>query len=356
MKVSKTAVNFVLISIIYLVFLNKTPFCLAQAATPADSSQTSVVSSPPININNAPLTNSAILVDKDFPDVNIGSSYYVGIKYLKNLGLIQGYADGTYQPQQNVNRAEALKILTTAIKYQLFNSAERPLKLIESSQENQLTLTCPFPDLNTTAWYFPFVCEAFKNKIIGGYPDGTFKPEQTINKVEALKMSILESGLSTNIDFNDNFNDIKTTDWFWNYAKLANQKSFIVENRQGNLNPSEKLNRGDFAMLIYRILRSIQNNSEFGRATFYAGRFDGKNTANGETFSTVQLTAAHKTLPFGTMVKVTNLANNKAVLVRINDRGPYVEGAIIDLSTTAFTQIASKSTGVIDAEVEVINN
>jgi resuscitation-promoting factor RpfB len=91
--------------------------------------------------------------------------------------------------------------------------------------------------------------------------------------------------------------------------------------------------------------------SQTGEASRYADRFAGESTANGETYDPAALTAAHRTLPFGTKVKVTNRANGKQVTVRINDRGPFVEGRIIDLSRVAFESIASSSAGVIDVRI-----
>jgi rare lipoprotein A len=72
-----------------------------------------------------------------------------------------------------------------------------------------------------------------------------------------------------------------------------------------------------------------------GRASWYGEKHDGKVTANGETFDMDEMTAAHRTLAFGTVLKVTNLSNGKSVKVVINDRGPYVGGRIIDLSRAA---------------------
>jgi rare lipoprotein A len=86
--------------------------------------------------------------------------------------------------------------------------------------------------------------------------------------------------------------------------------------------------------------------------SYYA---DGSHTANGETFDPNGLTAAHKTLPFNTMVRVTNPANGKSVTVRINDRGPFVSNRCLDLAKGAFVKIASVSTGVItNAKYEVL--
>lgn len=80
----------------------------------------------------------------------------------------------------------------------------------------------------------------------------------------------------------------------------------------------------------------------------------GRRTANGEIFNTYELTAAHKTLPFGTKVRVTNEANGKSVVVRINDRGPFVKGRIIDLSTAAFASIGSTDSGIAKVKLEIL--
>ncbi|WP_229398980.1 septal ring lytic transglycosylase RlpA family protein [Micromonospora okii] len=86
-------------------------------------------------------------------------------------------------------------------------------------------------------------------------------------------------------------------------------------------------------------------------ASFYA---EGQLTANGETFDPSALTAAHKTLPFGTKVRVTNPGSGKSVTVRINDRGPFIEGRCIDLSRAAFAAIASLDVGAMTVKYEVL--
>lgn len=90
-----------------------------------------------------------------------------------------------------------------------------------------------------------------------------------------------------------------------------------------------------------------------GKASYYADRFHGRLTANGERFNMHELTAAHKSLPFGSMVRVTNLSNGKKVLVRINDRGPYIKGRIIDLSLEAAKEIDLLQKGVTKVRIEV---
>jgi rare lipoprotein A len=96
--------------------------------------------------------------------------------------------------------------------------------------------------------------------------------------------------------------------------------------------------------------------AEQGKASFYADKYHGRLTASGERFSQQAATAAHLKLPFGTRVNVTNIANNKSVVVRINDRGPYIRGRIIDLSKAMFKKIADPKVGVIDVSVTVIDN
>lgn len=94
---------------------------------------------------------------------------------------------------------------------------------------------------------------------------------------------------------------------------------------------------------------------EEGLASWYGGKFQGRLTSSGEVFDTNLLTAAHKTLPFGTIVKVTNLANGLSTVVKINDRGPFVEGRIIDLSRAGAEQIDMIGTGTAKVTVEVLS-
>lgn len=93
---------------------------------------------------------------------------------------------------------------------------------------------------------------------------------------------------------------------------------------------------------------------EQGKATWYCCYRKGTKTADGGVFSQHKLTAAHKTLPFGSQVRVTNLKNGKSVIVEITDRGPFKPGKIIDLTPAAFAKIDSKSTGVANVKLDVL--
>ncbi len=92
-----------------------------------------------------------------------------------------------------------------------------------------------------------------------------------------------------------------------------------------------------------------------GKASFYADSFKGHKTASGERFNPKKFTAAHRQLPFGTKVRVTNLANNKSVVVRINDRGPFVSNRIIDLSPAAAKTLGFTDKGVTDVAIKVVD-
>jgi rare lipoprotein A len=83
-------------------------------------------------------------------------------------------------------------------------------------------------------------------------------------------------------------------------------------------------------------------------------KYQNRKTASGERLNQGSKTAAHKKLPFGTIVKVTNIKNGKRVTVKINDRGPFVKGRIIDLTRSAFSSIGDLRSGVIDVKIEVV--
>ena len=91
-----------------------------------------------------------------------------------------------------------------------------------------------------------------------------------------------------------------------------------------------------------------------GKVAHYGRKFNGRKTASGERFNASAMTMAHKTLPFGTLVKVTNLANKRSVVVRVNDRGPSTPDRVGDLSSAAGQKIRMVRSGVIDARLEVV--
>ena len=99
---------------------------------------------------------------------------------------------------------------------------------------------------------------------------------------------------------------------------------------------------------------SLRGEIWYGMASWYGSKFQGKRTSNGEKYNKRKLTAAHKDLPFNTKVLVTNLQNNKSVVVRINDRGPFVRDRIIDLSEKAAEKIDLKRKGTGYIKIQVL--
>jgi len=125
------------------------------------------------------------------------------------------------------------------------------------------------------------------------------------------------------------------------YTSKENSSSKSIEsNKYSNLNE------------IYTTYESLETNIEI--ASYYADEFNGKRTANGETYDMYDYTAAHITYPFNTIVRVTNLVNDKSVIVRINDRKPDTNGRAIDLSLKAAHELRMISSGITKVKIEVL--
>lgn len=108
-----------------------------------------------------------------------------------------------------------------------------------------------------------------------------------------------------------------------------------------------------FAISSFAFTPVAEAKSQCGKASWYA--LDGNRTANGEIMNSRAMTAAHRSLPFGTKVRVTNMNNGKSVIVRINDRGPFVGGRVIDVSKGAASKIGMVSSGVARVKVTALN-
>lgn len=100
---------------------------------------------------------------------------------------------------------------------------------------------------------------------------------------------------------------------------------------------------------------SVENYPQYGNASWYGGKFHGRKTASGERFNKHSFTAAHRKLPFGSILRVTNLRNGKQVYIRVNDRGPFIRGRMLDMSLAAAEAIAFNGRGVIRVKVELIS-
>ncbi len=157
-----------------------------------------------------------------FTDISPESTFFDATNYLKEANIIQGYSDGTYRPYNRINRAEFAKIV------------------IEALDPNATGSNC-FSDVQDQ-WYAKYVCLAKNSGIINGYSDGSFRPDQNINLVEALKITLLgfKVALSNNVG----------THWYDVYFNTASEKQ-ILGSIDSDL--SHSLNRGEMAQIIYRL-------------------------------------------------------------------------------------------------------
>jgi rare lipoprotein A len=139
---------------------------------------------------------------------------------------------------------------------------------------------------------------------------------------------------------------------FWGYgcASSSSPSHSPPPNKPGQPKPYKVLGKW------YQPLPDSKGFRQRGRASWYGRDFHGKKTSNGEIYNMYAMTAAHKTLPLGTYVRVLNLENNRSVEVRINDRGPFVRGRIIDLSYTAANKIGIVGPGTARVEVVALGN
>ena len=131
----------------------------------------------------------------------------------------------------------------------------------------------------------------------------------------------------------------------------------------GNSGASDLLRRAITSLTLFSLLAGCASHDidprgydQTGTASYYGARHHGKRTASGEPFNQHGLTAAHRSLPFGTRVLVTNMANQRSVVVRINDRGPHTRGRLIDLSRAAAEKIGMLRSGTARVRVQGLSD
>lgn len=268
-----------------------------------------------------------------YTDVPENDTYYDGIYYMTQAGFVSGYEDGTFLPGNPVSRVEGLKMILAASEVELVDPE----------------VPATFTDTDSTQWYQDYLDTALALEIITGHPDGSFKPLDTVNRAEALKMLILANDMTSELP------GVASDYWYSPYMAYGSENALIVPDSSGDYLPGNALTRGELADLLYRFEKEpYASGVEYGIASYYGYSFDGHNTASGTPLEAYGKMAAHKTLPFGTVVRVTNLNTNTYVEVEIVDRGPYTEGYVIDLTPAAFEQIGALSTGILNVRVEVL--
>jgi hypothetical protein len=178
-----------------------------------------------------------------FADVPENSEHYAAIEYLKAKGVVSGYPDGTFQPEKNINRAETLKIL-----------------LLGTGTTLESTQSIVFPDVQTSDWFYTYVRKAFELKIVEGYPDGNFKPENTINLAESLKVILLSFKAELPAAVNaDPYPDVAKDIWYASYAQYSKDKVIVEPLDEGSLHGERQMTRAEFAEIVYRLMYIREN-------------------------------------------------------------------------------------------------
>lgn len=181
-----------------------------------------------------------------FPDVADGHIFQGPIEELVRAGVVGGNPDGTFAPNENVNRAAMLKMLYLA----------------KGKTPDPLSVRC-FPDVVVESWYEPYVCDAAARRYVNGYPDGTFGPDKPVKRVEALKMimTVFDIPLDQMTDDSReivNFTDVSLSAWYTQYLLTAyNTQVLPIPGEQGAyFYPDNALTRGEAAAYIYNALRA----------------------------------------------------------------------------------------------------
>lgn len=147
---------------------------------------------------------------------------------------------------------------------------------------------------------------------------------------------------------------IKGAAWCVVAAMLILAPSSFSGESDGATNATTRITVRKPAAKVSVVGTARHKSSEVGVASYYSDRYHGKQTASGETFDMHQLTAAHPRYKFGTRVKVTHLGNNCSVIVRINDRGPFIAGRAIDLSLAAAEELQMVKAGLAEVKLEIV--
>lgn len=278
-----------------------------------------------------------------FSDVPPLSSFFLPVNFLKEQNFIAGFSDGTFRPENPVSRAEALAMILKVNG--ICND-----QVITAAQKKKLKK--PFRDVKRSDWFFDIVREAKRRSIVSGTGNGKFRPDEAVKLAEALRMLFQASDIEKEEMAATIPNGIAADAWYAPDIAYAVSQTILTQQEDGTIfSPESELTRGQLSLLLYRFLKT-QDNMNFGYASWYGDGLAKTKIPSGHEYKEKNLTAAHKTLPFGTIVRVTNMANGKSVDVVVNDRGPYVTGRIIDLSNSAFRALEDPGIGLILVQIE----
>lgn len=220
-----------------------------------------------------------------FPDVPDGHVFQNSIEELVRAGVIGGNPDGTFKPDDQVNRAAMLKMLYLA----------------KGTVPDPLSVRC-FPDVVIGSWYEPYVCDAAARRYVNGYPDGSFGPDKPVKRVEALKMiaTVFEIPLDeVNNDNREivNFADVSLSAWYTQYLLTAYNRGVLpIPGEQGAyFYPDKELTRGEAAAYIYNALRADYSISK-GRSSSSSSRSQVSSSSSAGSVTSEQTDEADDTV------------------------------------------------------------
>lgn len=189
---------------------------------------------------------SATTFAGSFSDLANDHKNYDAIEYLNEQDILHGYEDGTFKPDNFVNRAEAVKIIVGALK-------------VDSEGEYDVL----FSDVLKEDWFFKYIMAAQSAGVISGYENGTFKPGSTVNLAEMLKILTLAAKVELPEVSTDIFSDVLAKDWFAQYVLYARNNNLILANDFGAAHPGQDMTRGEFAEVVYRLLKVKESGKPF---------------------------------------------------------------------------------------------
>lgn len=263
-------------------------------------------------------TVSTTALAKGFTDITEKTKNGTAILYLQEHGVINGYDDGTFRPTNNVNRAEFLKIIIEGSKIKL-----------------DVTEDVPFKDIQGSIWYTPYIKKAYAEGWINGYNDNTFKPDQTITKVEALK--ILGKARNWNLKKIDTgklkstYRDVETKAWYSPYLAYAINNKLLQE--KGKIfSPTSATTRGNISEILYRTITN--------KTTVVSS--DKSNDTENKTTSDPPS-------------KTPNITTNKLPEIPVPPTVIIEEPKIVSSSSDEFALIAKDSFDNIELEEELPN-
>lgn len=156
-------------------------------------------------------------------------------------GVVAGYSDNTFRPDNPVTRAEFIKMVVNAFGYD-----------VNENPEN-----IPFADVSASAWFAPYVDVAAKMDIVDGYSDGTFRPGNTVNRAEAMKILLTAAGVDTKNAPSSDFPDVSDNDWFAPYVLKARSMGIVGGYTNGNFGPADAMTRGQVAKVLVELMERL---------------------------------------------------------------------------------------------------